>query len=79
MPDVTKIKLPDGTVCDIKDTTSGYTSNLGTITGVSLNGTSVATSGVADLQIASAAISANVSTHTLNITTTISNGDGVGY
>lgn len=58
---------------------NGYTSNVGTITGVSLNGTSVATSGVANLQIATSDITANVSTHTLEISTGVSNGDGVKY
>lgn len=79
MADVSKVKLPDGTEFNFKDTVSGYTTNTGTITGVSLNGTSVATSGVADLQISSAAISVTTSTHTLNITTNVSNGDGVSY
>ena len=79
MADISKIKLPSGTTYNIKDTVSGYTTNTGTITGVSLNGTSVATSGVADIQISSAAISVTTNTHTLNITTNVSNGDEVGY
>ena len=32
MADVSKIKLPNGTTYDIKDTVSGYTTNTGTIT-----------------------------------------------
>lgn len=79
MADISKIKLPNGTTYNIKDTISGYTTNIGTITEVSLNGTTVATSGKAELQIASTAVSVTTSTHTLNITTNISNGDGVSY
>ena len=36
----------------IKDTVSGYTTNTGTITEVSVNGTSVATSGTANIPLA---------------------------
>lgn len=36
----------------IKDNISGYTTNTGTITGVSVNGTSVATSGTANIPLA---------------------------
>ena len=79
MGNVSKIKLPDGNTYNIVDTTSGYTSNVGTITGVSLNGTSVATSGIANIEIATAAISVTENTHTLNITTNISSGDEVSY
>ena len=79
MGNINKIKLPDGNTYNIIDTTSGYTTNLGTITGVSLNGTPVATSGVANIEIAAAAISVSASAHTLNITTNISNGDEVEY
>lgn len=77
MGNINKIKLPDGNTYNIIDTTSGYTTNLGTITGVSLNGTPVATSGVANIEIAAAAIS--VSSHVLNITTNVSAGDEVEY
>lgn len=79
MADITKIKLPDGNTYNVKDTTSGYTTNTGTITEVQLNGTTVATSGTANIQISSVAISADVSTHTLNISTDIADGDGVRY
>lgn len=79
MADISKIKLPNGTTYNIKDTISGYTTNIGTITEVSLNGTTVATSGKAELQIASTAVSVTANTHTLNITTNITNGDGVSY
>ena len=75
MGNINKIKLPDGNTYNIIDTTSGY----GKITGVSLNGTPVATSGVANIEIAAAAISVSASAHTLNITTNISNGDEVEY
>ena len=77
MGNVNKIKLPDGTTYNIVDTTSGY--GFGTITGVSLNGTPVATSGVANIEVATAAISVTENTHTLNITTNISSGDEVSY
>ena len=79
MGNINKIKLPDGNTYNIVDITSGYTTNLGTITGVSLNGTPVATSGVANIEIAAAAISVTASVHTLNITTNISAGDEVEY
>ena len=79
MGNINKIKLPDGNTYNIIDTTSGYTTNLGTITGVSLNGTPVATSGVANIEIAAAAISVSASVNTLNITTNISAGDEVKY
>ena len=82
MPDagnISKVQLPDGNTYSIKDTVSGYTTNIGTITEVSLNGTTVATSGKAELQIASTAVSVTANTHTLNITTNITNGDGVSY
>ena len=77
MADISKIKLPDGTTYTIKDTVSGY--GYGTITGVSVNGTPIATSGVADIPIAPSSITANVQNHTLNITTNIPSGDGVSY
>lgn len=79
MADISKVKLPNGTTYNIKDTVSGYTTNTGTITEVALNGTTVATSGKANLQISSAAISVTANTHTLNITTNVSNGDEVNY
>ena len=77
MGNINKIKLPDGNTYNIIDTTSGY--GFGTITGVSLNGTPVATSGVANIEIAAAAISVSASVHTLNITTNVTNGDEVEY
>lgn len=80
MSNINKIKLPDGNTYNIIDTTSGY--GYGTITGVSLNGTPVATSGVANIEIAAAAISVTARTgnaHTLNITTNITAGDEVEY
>lgn len=77
MGNINKIKLPDGNTYNIIDTTSGY--GFGTITGVSLNGTPVATSGVANIEIAAAAISVSASVHTLNITTNVSAGDEVEY
>jgi len=36
----------------LKDTISGYTTNTGTITGVSINGTSIATSGAVNIPLA---------------------------
>ena len=79
MGNINKIKLPDGNTYNIVDITSGYTTNLGTITGVSLNGTPIATSGVANIEIAAAAISVSASVHTLNITTNVTSGDEVEY
>lgn len=82
MGNINKIKLPDGNTYNIVDNTSGYTTNLGTITGVSLNGTPVATSGVANIEIAAAAISVSArgnNAYTLNITTNVSAGDEVEY
>ena len=40
MADLTKIKLPDGNTYNIKDTVSGYTTNTGTVTSVTIKGTS---------------------------------------
>lgn len=80
MNNISKIKLPDGTTYSIVDNTSGY--GFGTITGVSLNGTPVATSGVANIEIAAAAISVTDrgnNAYTLNITTNVSAGDEVEY
>lgn len=77
MGNINKIKLPDGNTYNIIDTTSGY--GFGTIMGVSLNGTPIATSGVANIEIAAAAISVSASVHTLNITTNVSAGDEVEY
>jgi len=47
MPTISKING-----YDLKDRVSGYTTNEGTITGVSVAGTSVATSGVANIPAA---------------------------
>ena len=77
MPNMSKIKLPDGTTYTIKDTVSGY--GYGTITGISVNGTPIATSGVADISIPSSSTAVNVQNHTLVITTNISSGDEVSY
>ena len=40
MADISKIKLPDGNTYNIKDTVSGYTTNTGTVTSVTIKGTS---------------------------------------
>lgn len=61
MADVSKIKLPDGTTYDIKDTASGYTNNTGTVT-------SVAVSGGTGISISGSPI-------TSNGTITVSHGD----
>lgn len=49
MADISKIKLPDGTTYNVKDSVSGYTSNTGTVTKVStgagLTGGDITTSG----------------------------------
>lgn len=39
MADITKIKLPNGSTYNIKDTTSGYTTNIGTVTQVKVGTT----------------------------------------
>lgn len=44
MANITQIKLPDGSAYNIKDNISGYTSNIGTITGVT-GGTGLSGSG----------------------------------
>lgn len=77
MSNISSIKLPDGITYPIIDVTSGY--GFGTITSVALNGTTIATGGDVDIQISTAAISINTSTHTLNITTNVSSGDEANY
>ena len=49
MANISKIKTPDGTTYNVKDSVSGYTTNTGTITGITMNGSSKGTSGVVDL------------------------------
>lgn len=41
---ISKITTPDGVVYDIKDSVSGYTTNTGTVTGVSMNGSTLSPS-----------------------------------
>ena len=50
MANISKIKLPDNVTYDIKDTVSGYTTNVGTVTGVKVNGsTKSPSSGIVDI------------------------------
>jgi hypothetical protein len=67
MADVSKIQLPNGTTYDIKDKTSGYITSSDIPTDVSYfvndSGYTVAT----------------VANHTLFLSPSVSNGDGVSY
>lgn len=50
MANISKIKVPgDDTIYNVKDNISGYTTNTGTITGITMNGSSKGTSGVVNL------------------------------
>ena len=75
MADVSKIKLPNGTTYNIKDTRlpSATSSDENKVVTVNSSGAYV----VAEPQID--ATSAYVTNTTLYITTGISNGDGVSY
>ena len=63
MADVSKIKLPDGTTYDIKDTVSGYTKNTGTITKVQTTAGAHTT-----INVSSGAAAFNVPTKTSHLT-----------
>ena len=63
MADVSKIKLPNGTTYDIKDTTSGYTKNTGTITKIQTTAGAHTT-----INVSSGAATFNVPTKTSHLT-----------
>jgi len=67
MADISKIQLPSGGVYDIKDKTSGYITQSAIPTNVS---TFTNDAGY---------VVASVSNHTLFLSPSISNGDGVSY
>lgn len=56
MADISKIKLPNGNTYNIKDTISGYTTNEGTITSVSADGTLVSNAGAANIPAATTSV-----------------------
>jgi len=50
MANINSIKLPDGVTYNVQDTVSGYTTNVGTVTGVKVNGTTKSpSSGIVDI------------------------------
>ena len=63
MADVSKIKLPNGTTYNIKDTASGYTKNTGTITSVKTTAGAHTT-----IDVSSGAATFNVPTKTSHLT-----------
>lgn len=63
MADVSKIKLPNGTTYDIKDTVSGYTKNTGTITKIQTTAGAHTT-----INVSSGAAAFNVPTKTSHLT-----------
>ena len=63
MADVSKIKLPNGTTYNIKDTTSGYTTNTGTITKIQTTAGAHTT-----INVSSGAAAFNVPTKTSHLT-----------
>ena len=67
MADVSKIKLPNGTIYNIKDTVSGYITEAAIPSNVSVFNND------AGYVVVSA------SNHTLFLSPSIENGDGVGY
>ena len=67
MADVSKIKLPNGTTYNIKDTVSGYITEAAIPTNVS------------EFTNDAGYVVTSVSNHTLFLSPTIENGDGVGY
>jgi len=46
---ISSITLPNGDIANLVDKSSGYTTNAGTITGITMNGVNQGTSGVVDL------------------------------
>lgn len=68
MADISKIKLPNGTTYNIKDTISGYTTNTGTVTtvtaGIGLTGGSISTSGTIALDTTRAITASDIATGT---------------
>lgn len=63
MADISQIKLPNGSTYDIKDNTSGYTKNTGTITSVKTTAGNHTT-----INVTSGAANFNVPTNTSHLT-----------
>lgn len=62
-PKISQIKLPNGSTYDIKDNTSGYTKNTGTITSVKTTAGAHTT-----INVSSSAVEFNVPTKTSHLT-----------
>lgn len=79
MPDVSKIKLPNGTTYSIKDSATGALTSAEITTGTDENNKFVSAKVLNQAIAAGNNTSATVSNETLHITTGLQVGDGVRY